>query len=50
MEVLNKTKLLGTIITSDLRWNENTDKIVKDANKRMKMLHVAAKFINNIKI
>ena len=47
MEVLNKTKLLGTIITSDLRWNENTDKIVKDANKRMKLLHVASKFINN---
>ena len=47
LEVLDETKLLGTIITSDLRWNKNTDKIVKDANKRMKMLHVASKFINN---
>ena len=47
LEVLNETKLLGTIISSDLKWNKNTDKIVKDANRRMKMLHVAGKFINN---
>ena len=47
LEVLDETKLLGTIITSDLKWNRNTEKLVKDANRRMKMLHVAAKFVNN---
>ena len=47
MEVVIETKLLGTVISSDLKWNKNTDKIVGDANKRMKMLHVAGKFINN---
>ena len=47
LEVLNETKLLGTIISNDLKWNKNTEKIVKDANKRMKMIHVAAKFVNN---
>ena len=47
LEVLNETKLLGTVISNDLKWNKNTEKIVKDANKRMKMIHVAAKFVNN---
>ena len=47
LKVLKETKLLGTVITIDLKWNKNTDYIVKNANKRMKMLHVAAKFINN---
>ena len=46
LEVLEETKLLGTVITNDLKWNKNTDYIVKNANKRMKMLHMAAKFIN----
>ena len=48
IETIDKIKLLGTIITSDLRWNENTKQIVKDSNKRMQFLHRAAKFTNNI--
>ena len=47
LEVLNETKLLGTIISSDLKWNMNTERLVKNANKRMRLLHVAAKFVNN---
>ena len=47
LEVLREVKLLGTVISSDLKWDKNTDKLVKDANKRMKMLHVAAKFVSN---
>ena len=47
LEVLNETKLLGTIISSDLKWNKNTEKLVKNANKRMRMLQVAAKFVSN---
>ena len=31
VEVINETKLLGLIITSDLRWDKNVDYLVKDA-------------------
>ena len=49
VETINSIKLLGTTITSDLRWNENTKLIVKNSNKRMQFLHRAAKFTNNVK-
>ena len=48
IQTVDQIKLLGTTITSDLRWNENTKLIVKDSNKRMQFLHRAAKFTNNI--
>ena len=38
IETLKKTKLLGTIITDDLRWEENTKNIVRKANARMELL------------
>ena len=47
IETVTETKLLGTTITSDLSWNRNTDKIVKETNKRMQLLHKASKFTNN---
>ena len=47
LEVVNKTKLLGAIITSDLKWHENTKFIIKKANKKMIMLHKFSKFTNN---
>ena len=46
LNVVDEAKLLGLILTSDLKWNSNTQKIVKDANSRMKMLHITSKFIN----
>ena len=49
IETINSIKLLGTTITSDLRWNENTKLIIKNSNKRMQFLHRAAKFTNNVK-
>ena len=49
IETVNETKLLGTIITSDLKWNKNTESIVKETNKRMQLLHKASKFTNNTK-
>ena len=49
IETVKETKLLGTTITSDLSWNKNTDKIVKETNKRMQLLHKASKFTNNTK-
>ena len=48
IETIDEIKLLGTKITSDLKWNENTKQIVKDSNKRMQFLHRAAKFTRNI--
>ena len=29
IEVVNETKLLGTFITNDLKWNKNTSELVK---------------------
>ena len=48
IDTVEETKLLGTIITSDLKWKRNTEEIVKDANKRMRILHAAAKFTSKI--
>ena len=39
MEIVTSTKLLGTIISSDLKWFENTEMIVKKAYQRMIILH-----------
>ena len=41
---LSKTKLLGTIITDDLRWDENTWNIVKKANACMELVRKVASF------
>ena len=47
IETVSETKLLGTTITDDLNWKKNTDRIVKEANKRMYFLHKLSKFTNN---
>ena len=44
VEVISETKLLGTIITNDLKWDKNTDHIVKKANSRMQLLHKLKQF------
>ena len=48
VEIVDQYKSLGIILSKDLKWNLNTDKIVKSANMRMKILHSAAKFTSNI--
>ena len=35
IEVVEETKLLGTYITKDLKWDKNTAEIVKSAWQRM---------------
>ena len=50
LEIVDEAKLLGTYITSDLKWDKNTDFLVKEANKRMRLLHAASKFIKDKKI
>ena len=47
LEVVDEAKLLGTIITSDMKWNANTKRIVQNANSKMRMLHLASKFVKD---
>ena len=47
IENVEQAKLLGLILTSDLKWDENTNYLVKDANKRMLMLRAASKFTSD---
>jgi hypothetical protein len=44
LEVIDSTRLLGTIITNDLKWDQNTAHIVKKANSRMELLRSVASF------
>ena len=44
LEVVKKIRLLGTIITEDLSWNENTAMIVKKANARLELLRKISSF------
>ena len=44
LETVEETKLLGTIITSDLKWHKNTEYLVKKANARMRILHKISEF------
>ena len=47
IEVINNTKLLGSIISNDLSWDLNTANIVKKANGRMELLRKVASFTTN---
>ena len=49
IEVLNSIKLLGTIISNDLKWDLNIKHIVKKANARMAILRKASQFKASIK-
>ena len=44
VEIIETTKLLGTVLTSDLKWEENTSLLVKKANARMQLLRKVATF------
>ena len=47
IEIVNQAKLLGLILTDDLKWEQNTNYLVKDANRRMVMLRAASKFTSD---
>ena len=47
VEIVDSAKLLGVVVSSDLKWDKNTTHIIKNANKMMKMLHIASKFTRN---
>ena len=44
VEVINSTKLHGTIISDDLKWDLNTQNLIKKANARMALLRKVASF------
>ena len=48
LDIVDEARLLGVILTSDLKWAANTNKIVRNANIAMKSLHIAKKFTSNI--
>ena len=39
LEKIHETKLLGTVITSDLKWYRNTEQLVRGGYMRMQVLH-----------
>ena len=49
IEVVDSTRLLGTIISNDLRWDLNTAEIVRKANARMEILRRVSSFGASIK-
>ena len=44
LENVGETKLLGTIVSSDLKWTKNTEMLIKKAYQRMQMLHKLKSF------
>ena len=47
LEVINSTRLLGTIIQDNLCWDMNTAEMVRKANARMELLRKVASFGTN---
>ena len=46
---MKETKLLGTIITNDLKWGKNTKHLVKKAYGRMELLRKVSEFCKSTK-
>ena len=47
LETIHETKLLGTIVSSDLKWHSNTNMLVRKAFMRMQILHKLNSFCVN---
>ena len=48
IEIVEEAKLLGVILTNDLKWNQNTDYLVKKAYCRMELLRRVAEYSSSI--
>ena len=48
LEIVTQAKLLGVLITDDLKWDANTELLVKKANMRMELLRKVSKFTSSI--
>ena len=47
IEIVNSAKLLGTIVTDSLTWDENTNYLVQKAHNRMQLLRKVASFTSS---
>ena len=47
LEVVKSTKLLGVMISDDLKWDENTHYLVKKAFQRMELLRKVSNYTNS---
>ena len=47
IEIVNSAKLLGTIVTDNLTWDENTNYLVQKAHTRMQLLRKVASFTSS---
>ena len=48
IQVVNQAKFLGVIITNELKWDSNTEYLVKKANSRMELLRKVAGLTTSI--
>ena len=48
LEVVNQAKLLGVIISDDLKWDKDAEYLVKKAYSRMELLRKVAEFTKSI--
>ena len=48
LEVVKQAKLLGVIISDDLKWDQNTEYLVKKAHKRLELLRKVANFSTSV--
>ena len=48
IEVVNQAKLLGFVITDDLKWDKNTEYLVKKAYSRMQLLRKMSEFTTSV--
>jgi hypothetical protein len=49
IETVKDIKLLGTIVTKNLKWNKNTKSIIKKAYARMELLRKMTNFTKSIR-
>ena len=47
LDIVRISKLLGVVISDNLKWEENTTSLVKRANARMELLRKVASFTTN---
>ena len=47
IDIIKHTKLLGTTVSDNLKWDLNTKELIRKANQRMELLRKAAGFTNS---
>ena len=50
LQIVDQMKTLGVILSNDMKWDKNTQHIVRQANISMRLLHKACQFTRNISV